>query len=223
MLVAGTTSSGKSEWLLTALASLVDTNTPRSLQLMLIDPKRVTLSRFHNQRFLLENVPLLETPAEAIRGLKQLIDLMEERYQLLSKYGCTDLAMLQTKVPDEAPPRIVCFCDEYGNLVAKKKDRELIELSINQLGAKARAAGIHLIVATQDPRAQIVSPILKANLGGRVCLRTVSALQSRMILEENGAESLLGHGDLLFKITGEPLRLQSPLLRDQEREKIFGQ
>ena len=221
MLVAGTAGSGKSEWLLTALASLIDTNTPQSLQLMLIDPKRVTLSQFQDQRFLLKNA-LLATPEEAIRGLKQLIDQMEERYQLLSKHGCTDLAMLQTKSPAEAPPRIVCFCDEYGNLVAKKKDRELIELSINQLGAKARAAGIHLIVATQDPRAQIVSPILKANLGGRVCLRTVSALQSRMILEENGAESLLGHGDLLFKITGEPLRLQAPLLGDQQRQEIFG-
>jgi DNA segregation ATPase FtsK/SpoIIIE, S-DNA-T family len=221
MLVAGTTSSGKSEWLLTALASLADTNTPRTLQLMLIDPKGVTLSQFHDRHFLLENA-LLTTPDEANRGLKQLIDLMEERYQLLSKHACTDLAALQTKVPDEAPPRIVCFCDEYGNLVAKKKDREQIELSINQLGAKARAAGVHLIVATQDPRAQIVSPILKANLGGRVCLRTVSALQSRMILEENGAESLLGQGDLLFKITGEPLRLQAPLLGDPEREEIFG-
>lgn len=220
MLVAGTAGSGKSEWLLTALASLADTNTPQSLQLMLIDPKRVTLSQFHDQRFLVENA-VLATPDEAIRGLKQLIDLMEARYLLLSKHGCTDLATLQTKVPDEAPPRIVCFCDEYGNLVAKKKDRELIELSINQLGTKARAAGIHLIVATQDPRAQIVSPILKANLGGRVCLRTVSALQSRMILEENGAEALLGHGDLLFKITGEPLRLQAPLLGDVEREEIF--
>ena len=222
MLVAGTAGSGKSEWLLTALASLVDTNTPQTLQLMLIDPKRVTLSQFQDHRFLLENA-LLATPEEAIRGLTQLIDLMEERYQLLREHGCTDLATLQTKAPDEAPPRVVCFCDEYGNLVAKKKDRELIELAINQLGAKARAAGIHLIIATQDPRAQIVSPILKTNLGGRVCLRTVSALQSRMILEENGAESLLGHGDLLFKITGEPLRLQSPLLGEWERGEILGQ
>jgi S-DNA-T family DNA segregation ATPase FtsK/SpoIIIE len=139
----------------------------------------------------------------------------------LGRYGCTDLAALRKKAPDEAPPRIVCFCDEYGNLVAKKKDRDLIEASINQLGAKARAAGIHLILATQDPRAQILSPILKTNLSGRVCLKTVSATQSRMMLEENGAESLLGHGDLLFKITGEPLRLQAPLLGHTERAELF--
>jgi len=106
--------------------------------------------------------------------------------------------------------------------VAAKKDREKIEMAINQLGAKARAAGIHLVIATQDPRAQILSPALKANLGGRVCLKTTSATQSRMIIEENGAEALLGHGDLLFKTTGDPVRLQAPLLEEDERIELFG-
>jgi S-DNA-T family DNA segregation ATPase FtsK/SpoIIIE len=221
MLVAGTAGSGKSEWLLTALASLVATNTPRTLQLMLIDPKRVTfLSQFHNRAFVLED-GLLATPEEAIGGLRRLTDLMEERYMLMSKHGSIDLAALQAKLGEDAPPRVVCFCDEYGNLVAKKKDRETIELSINQLGAKARAAGIHLVVATQDPRAQILSPTLKTNMSGRVCLKTVSAIQSRMMLEENGAESLLGNGDLLFKITGEALRLQSPMVGDADRVELF--
>jgi hypothetical protein len=221
MLVAGTAGSGKSEWLLTALASLVDTNTPQTLRLLLIDPKRVTfVSQFHNESFLIEN-GVMATPAEAIAALDKLIELMEARYKLLGRHGCTDLASLQMKAPGEAPPRIVCFCDEYGNLVAKKKDRDLIEASINQLGAKARAAGIHLILATQDPRAQILSPVLKTNLSGRICLKTVSATQSRMMLEENGAESLLGHGDLLFKINGEPLRLQAPLLGQTERTELF--
>jgi DNA segregation ATPase FtsK/SpoIIIE, S-DNA-T family len=220
MLVAGTAGSGKSEWLLTAMASLVATNTPSTLQFLLIDPKRVTLSQFRNTAFLLEK-SLLATPEEAIAALKRLTVLMEERYVLLHNHGCTDLAALQRKNPEKAPPRIVCVCDEYGNLVAKKRDREAIEMSINQLGAKARAAGIHLVVATQDPRAQIVSPVLKTNLGGRVCLKTVSAIQSRMILEENGGEALLGHGDLLFKVTGEALRLQAPLLEGPERAELF--
>jgi S-DNA-T family DNA segregation ATPase FtsK/SpoIIIE len=222
MLVAGTSGSGKSEWLLMALASLVDTNTPQTLQLMFIDPRGGALEQFHKRQFLLEGVEVRATPEEAISGLERLKELMEDRYALLSQHACTDLAGLQNKLGDDAPPRIVCFCDEYGNLAAKKKDRERIEFSINQLGAKARKAGIHLVVATQDPRAQIVSPILKANLGGRVCLRTVSSLQSRMILEENGAESLLGHGDLLFKITGEALRLQAPLVGEAERAELFG-
>ena len=130
------------------------------------------------------------------------------RRRLFAESRVPDLEALQ-KQSVCAPPRIVCFCDEYGNLVAQKKHRDAIENAINQLGAKARAAGIHLILATQDPRAQILSPILKANLGGRVCLRTTSSTQSRMMLEQNGAESLLGHGDLFFKTIGEPVRLQA--------------
>jgi DNA segregation ATPase FtsK/SpoIIIE-like protein len=146
---------------------------------------------------------------------------MEQRYVQLSRAACTDLEGLRRVMGTDAPPRIVCFCDEYGNLVAAKKNREMIEMAINQLGAKARAAGIHLVIATQDPRAQILSPALKANLGGRVCLRTTSSTQSRMVIDENGAEALLGHGDLLYKTTGDPVRLQAPLLEAQERIELF--
>jgi DNA segregation ATPase FtsK/SpoIIIE-like protein len=221
VLAAGTTGSGKSEWLRTALASLILTNTPQTLRIMLIDPKRVTFHEVSRSPFLFEQSPALYTPEEAIEGLNRLRDVMEQRYVELSRHGCADLPELQRKAGTEAPPRIVCFCDEYGNLVAEKKNRERMEAAINQLGAKARAAGIHLIVATQDPRAQILSPTLKSNLGGRVCLKTTSATQSRMMLEESGAEALLGHGDLLFKTTGEPVRLQAPLLETEERQAIF--
>ncbi len=86
-----------------------------------------------------------------------------------------------------------------------------------------RAAGIHLILATQNPRAQIDTHALKTNLDGRVCLRTASSAQSRMILEQNGAESLLGHGDLFYKTVGKPVRLQAPLLEDVERVELYGQ
>jgi len=222
VLVAGTTQSGKSQWLLTALASLLSTNRPETLRLMLIDPKRVTFQELSRTPFLLEGERILNTPEEAIQGLRRLSEVMEERYVQLSKAGCTDLQGLRRVMGADTPPRIVCFCDEYGNLVAAKKDRERIEMAINQLGAKARAAGIHLVIATQDPRAQILSPTLKANLGGRVCLKTTSDTQSRMVIEENGAEALLGHGDLLFKTTGDPVRLQAPLLEDDERMELFG-
>ena len=222
VLVAGTAGSGKSEWLLTALASLVATNTPQTLRLMLIDPKRVTFNRMSQSPFLLDRQPILYTAEEAIQGLQDLEQLMERRYVQLSATGCNDLQALRQAMGLLTPPRIVCFCDEYGNLVAAKKDRERIELAINQLGAKARAAGIHLVIATQDPRAQILSPTLKANLAGRVCLKTTSAIQSQMMLEESGAEALLGHGDLLFKTTGEPVRLQAPLLNEEERVDLFG-
>ncbi len=222
LLVAGTTSSGKSEWLRTALASLLATNTPDTLRLMLIDPKRVTFQELWQSPFLLDREPILYTPEEAIRGLRRLSEIMEERYAQLSEAGCTDLERLRRVMGANTPPRIVCFCDEYGNLVATKKYRETIEMAINQLGAKARAAGIHMVIATQDPRAQILSPALKANLGGRVCLKTTSATQSRMVLDENGAEALLGYGDLLHKTTGDPVRLQAPLMDDEERIELFG-
>jgi hypothetical protein len=226
ILAAGTTGSGKSEWLRMAAASLIATNTERTLRLMLIDPKRVTFGELEHSPHLLDagehaGGALLCTPEEAIGGLHRLIELMEERYRLFAENGVTDLDALGKKV-SALHPRIVCFCDEYGNLVAQKKHRDLIEAAINQLGAKARAAGIHLIVATQDPRAQILSPALKTNLGGRVCLRTTSSTQSRMMLDQNGAESLLGNGDLFFKTAGEPIRLQAPLLEDTERREFFG-
>jgi DNA segregation ATPase FtsK/SpoIIIE-like protein len=222
VLVAGTAGSGKSEWLRMALASLLATNTPETLRLMVIDPKRVTFQDLPQSPFLLDSQPILYTPDEAIHGLAKLSEIMEQRYVQLSKAGCTDLQALRRVLGPQTPPRIVCFCDEYGNLVAEKKNRERIEGAINQLGAKARAAGIHLVVATQDPRAQILSPALKSNLGGRVCLKTTSATQSRMMMDDNGAETLLGHGDLLFKVTGDAVRLQAPLLEDVERTELFG-
>jgi hypothetical protein len=226
ILAAGTTGSGKSEWLRMAVASLIATNTVETLRLVLIDPKRVTFGELECSPYLLDAGggavgALLYTPEEAIAGLRHLIELMEERYRVFAVKGVTDLDSLSRKDAIQYP-RIVCFCDEYGNLVAQKKNREAIEAAINQLGAKARAAGIHLIVATQDPRAEILSPALKANLGGRVCLRTMSGTQSRMILDQNGAESLIGYGDLLFKTAGEPVRLQAPLLEDAERRELFG-
>ena len=226
ILAAGTAGSGKSEWLRMAAASLLATNTPQTLKLMVIDPKRVTFRELESSPYLLDGVEgsggaLLYTPEEALGGLLRLSDLMEERYRIFAEKCVLDLEALNKRCED-AVPRIVCFCDEYGNLVAQKKHRDALENAINQLGAKARAAGIHLVLATQDPRAQILSPALKTNLSGRVCLRTTSSMQSRMMLEQNGAESLLGHGDLFFKTIGEPVRLQAPFLVDAERVELFG-
>ena len=161
------------------------------------------------------------TPDEAIAGFNMLIQAMEERYELFAIHSCADLSSLQRKKPEMKLPRIVLFCDEYGNLVARKKDRDAIEMAIVQLGAKARAAGIHLVVATQDPRAQILTPSLKNNLDARVCLRTASSTQSRMMLEQNGAESLLGKGDLLFRRAGQITRLQALLLDEAESTSLF--
>jgi hypothetical protein len=223
ILVAGTTGSGKSEWLRTALASLIATNTPETLRVVLIDPKRVAFGAARKSPFLLYPNALLFTAEESISGFDLLTQAMEMRYALFEKHQCVDLDALRRKLPNLALPRIVLFCDEYGNLVATRKHRERIEGAITQLAAKARAAGIHLILATQDPRATIFSPAVKANLDARVCLRTASATQSRMMLEQTGAESLLGRGDLLFRRAGEIVRLQAPLLEDADAAELFGE
>jgi S-DNA-T family DNA segregation ATPase FtsK/SpoIIIE len=166
---------------------------------------------------------MLVSAEEAIAGFELLIQTMEDRYRLFDEHRCNDLDALGRARPGLHLPRIVLFCDEYGNLVAKRRDREAIELAIQQLAAKARAAGIHLVIATQDPRAQILSPALKTNLDARVCLRTASSTQSRMMLEQNGAESLLGNGDLLFRKVGQTVRLQALLLQDEDSAALFGE
>jgi DNA segregation ATPase FtsK/SpoIIIE-like protein len=222
VLAAGTTNSGKSEWLRTALASLIATNTPETLRVLIVDPKRVTFGMMRHWPYLLYPGALLFTPEEAIAGFELLMREMDERYRLFETHRCNSLEALRQKRPEIALPRIVLFSDEYGNLVARRKDREAIESAIVQLGAKARAAGIHLVIATQDPRAQILSPALKNNLDARVCLKTASATQSRMMLEQNGAESLLGHGDLLFRRAGQVVRLQALLLEAADSADLFG-
>jgi DNA segregation ATPase FtsK/SpoIIIE-like protein len=113
-------------------------------------------------------------------------------------------------------------CDEYADLVsAGKSIRRDVETGISRLGAKARAAGIHLLVATQRPSRDIVAGTLKANMSCKVALKTQSAIESRIILEESGAENLLGHGDLLFADIGKPIRLQAPYLSESERAQIM--
>lgn len=212
LLVAGTTGSGKSEWLRAMLASLLAANDRRTLRLVLIDPKRVAFEAFEGSPRLWRDVVY---PDEQDAGgvLDELIDEMERRYRL----GITDLR-LHNATAGEPLPRIVCVCDEYADLLdgVDRKARRALELRIRRLGAKARGAGIHLVFATQRPSADVVGGTIRANLVARVALRVDSALNSRIVLEQPGAESLLGRGDLLFRSLGDPVRLQSPYVRDDE-------
>ena len=146
---------------------------------------------------------------------------MELRYRDFEANGADDLAVYVRKTKDRKP-RIVCVCDEYADLVtANKTVRKEIERCISRLGSKARAAGIHLILATQRPSRDIVAGVLKANMSCKVALLTSSAVESRIILGEPGAEKLLGRGDLLFCDIGKPVRLQAPYLPEEERVAIF--
>lgn len=222
ILVAGSAGSGKSEWLRSALAGLLLTNGPDTLKLVLIDPKRNAFNELKNSPFLFDEKSLVypdECPAAGV--LARLADEMDARYKLMSEInaGCLKEYVRKT---GKAVPRIVCFCDEYADLVSgPKKERKEVEGQIGRLGAKARAAGIHLIIATQHPSREIIKGALQTNIPARVGLKTAKAIESRMLLNVNGAEKLLGKGDLLFKDIGDPVRLQSPYLSEEDRKRIF--
>lgn len=222
VLISGVAGSGKSEWLRTALASLLVSNTPRTLRLILIDPKRNAFPDLANSPFLLRDDALLYPPQDdVVPVLDELIAEMERRYQSFAETRSDDLSDFARKTGD-AMPRIVVACDEFADLVmASRQQRVAIESALNRLGQKARAAGIHLLLATQTPRREVITGILRANTPARVALRVTTAVESRLILDVGGAEKLLGRGDLLFRSNHDPVRLQAPYLPDAERAAIF--
>jgi hypothetical protein len=221
LLVAGTSGSGKSEWLRTAIAGLVLSNTPRTLQLILIDPKYSAFGDLEKSPFLWKNKGVIHPADHSVPDLlDELIAEMEDRNRLFKQLYCDDLAAY-VHSSGKPMPRLICFCDEYFDLVADKAARREVEPRIARLGAKGRSAGIHLVLATQYPKADVVTGVIKANLSGRVCFRVTDAKQSQVILGSSGAEKLLGNGDLFFLDIGEPVRLQAPYLPKAEREFIF--
>jgi hypothetical protein len=209
VLVVGTAGSGKSIWLRAAIASLVETNTPATLQLVLIDPKRNAFTAWRNSEYLREPI-VFPDEASPVAVLQGLIEEMEARYKRMADADVDDLGALVRR-EGRTTPRIVCVCDEYADLIEHGDDRKQVEMAIARLGAKARAAGIHLVLATQTPRRDIVSGTIKANLPTCVGLRVSSGAEAR-IIETPGADLLLGHGDLILKSIGEPQRLQGALL-----------
>jgi DNA segregation ATPase FtsK/SpoIIIE, S-DNA-T family len=220
LLVAGTTGSGKTEWLRVAVAGLMASNTPETLRLLLIDPKRNAFHALREPAFLF--APIIYPDEQSVaEALARLVDEMEARYQRLGQTGANSLAEYVRRT-GETMPRIVCLCDEYADLLQRgRPERQALEQQIFRLGAKARAAGIHLILATQQPSREIIKGALDANIPARVGLRMEKAIESRMLLGDSGAEQLLGRGDLLFKDIGDPDRLQSAYVPDDEFSQIL--
>jgi S-DNA-T family DNA segregation ATPase FtsK/SpoIIIE len=211
-LVGGTTGSGKSEFLRSLLLSLLYRHSPQQLKIALVDPKRVTFPEFEQMPWLLS--PVVKDSEDAIALMEQLVSDMEQRYQLFEAAKCSHLdAYNQQQIQRQKSPipRMVCIFDEYADFMAEKEVRNALELSIKRLGAMARAAGIHLIIATQRPEAGVVTPIIRSNLPGRVALRTASEADSAIILggKQTEAAYLLGKGDLLYQVGAQLQRLQS--------------
>jgi S-DNA-T family DNA segregation ATPase FtsK/SpoIIIE len=210
-LVGGTTGSGKSEFLRSLLLSLLYRHSPDQLKIALVDPKRVTFPEFAQMRWLYS--PVVKDSENAIDLMTELVAEMESRYRRFEIAGCADINSYNQKKLNQPLPRIVCIFDEYADFMAEKETRNELELSIKRLGAMARAAGIHLIIATQRPEAKVVTPIIRSNLPGRVALRTASEADSMIILggKQTAAAYLLGKGDLLYQVGAQLQRLQTLL------------
>jgi hypothetical protein len=213
LLVAGTTGSGKTEWLRVAIRGLTCLNTPMTLRFVLIEPKRTAFTEFTDSAYLLTPESLVFPDAQPVEDvLKGLVSEMERRYVLFQKAGVDNVNQYAVATR-QVLPRIVCVCDEYYALIAgDTKKRKAIEIQVSLLGAKARAASIHLILATQQPSREVVKGVLDSNIPARVGLMMVKREESKMLLGQAGAENLLGKGDLLYRDIGDPIRLQAPLL-----------
>ncbi len=222
ILAAGSAGSGKNEWLRAVLAGLILTNSPETLRLVLIDLRRNVFNELKESSFLLSRKALVYPDEQsAAQVLKNLADEMDERYRIFH-HAAVDTRDQFARTFRKGMPRIVCMCDEYFDLINREKsERKSLEAQILRLGAKARAAGIHLVIATQQPCRQTIKGVLDAIIPARVGLKMSRAIESNMLLNQKGAEALLGQGDLLFKDIGDPIRLQAPYLLPEERITFF--
>lgn len=227
LLVAGSTGSGKSVAVNGIIASILMKARPDQVKFMMVDPKMVELSVYNDIPHLL--IPVVTNPRKASKALQKVVDEMENRYELFAKVGVRNIAGFNAKVEEfnsqseykQIPLSfIVVIVDELADLmmVASKE----VEDAIIRLGQKARAAGIHMILATQRPSVDVISGLIKANVPSRVAFAVSSGTDSRTILDENGAEKLLGRGDMLFKPINEnhPVRLQGSFISDDDVERI---
>ena len=206
-LIAGTSGSGKSELLKSIVASLIANNTVSSLKLAIVDPKILTFTGVNGSPFLVE--PVITDVKAAVVLLKSTVEEMDRRYQRLAAEGQTSLKERWEAGMGDIPYLILIF-DEFADLIlADRESKKTFEELVVRLAAKGRAAGIHLLLATQRPDRNIVTGLIKANLPLKICLRVTSGTNSQIVLDEPGAESLLGRGDLLCEAGRGIVRAQS--------------
>jgi DNA segregation ATPase FtsK/SpoIIIE, S-DNA-T family len=221
ILIAGTTGSGKSGCVNSMLSSVLLHASPNDVRLVLVDPKRVELNHYEGIPHLL--TPVVTSPRLAANVLSNLIKEMEERYGVMSRSKTRNLVELNRvrERSGEAPlPYILCVIDELADLMMVAPAD--VEDSIIRLAQKSRAVGIHLVLATQRPSADVITGMIKANVPARIAFAVSSQTDSRVILDQNGAESLLGQGDMLFRPAGESrtARIQGAFIAEEEIERL---
>lgn len=216
LLVAGTTGSGKSVALNCFLISLIKNKTPDELKLLIVDPKRVEFVQYRDSGFLLQN-PITEEH-DALAALDCLIEEMERRYCLLESESCRNIAELHQKGVNL--PFIVCVVDEFADLVLTAG--RAAEKKIQSLAQKARACGIHLIIATQRPSVDVITGVIKANFPARIAYKVSSGFDSKTILDQTGAENLTGRGDSFYLEAGKELkRVHCAYICNEDINKIL--
>ena len=221
MLIAGSTGSGKSVCINDIIISMVYKSSPQEIQMILIDPKVVELSVFGRLPHL--RVPVVTEPKKAASALRWAVNEMDMRYRKFSEVGSRDLARYNSLMddPKKRMAKLVIIIDELADLMMVAP--EDVEDSICRIAQLGRAAGIHLIVATQRPSADIITGLIKANIPSRCAFAVSSSIDSRIILDATGAEKLLGRGDMLFHPNGagKPTRCQGAYVSDEEVERVM--
>ncbi len=221
MLIAGTTGSGKSVCTNSLIVSLLYKSSPEDVRLIMVDPKVVELSGYNGIPHLL--IPVVTDPKKAAGALQWAVTEMMKRYRLFSDIGAKDLNSYNAHMREqgqEKMPHIVIIIDELADLmlVAKKE----VEESICRVAQMGRAAGMHLIIATQRPSADVITGLMKANIPSRIAFAVASAMESRIILDSNGAEQLVGKGDMFYAPLGigKPMRVQGCMITEEEVARV---
>ncbi len=223
VLVAGTTGSGKSGCVNAILSSILMHASPNDVRLVLVDPKQVELNHYEHVPHLL--TPVVTSPRLAANVLANLIGEMESRYGIMGQARCRNLAELnrvRAKAGEAPLPHILCVIDELADLMMVSPAE--VEDSIIRLAQKSRATGIHLVLATQRPSTDIITGTIKVNIPARIAFAVSSQTDSRVILDQGGAEALLGQGDMLFRDAGTSklARIQGAFVTEEEIAKITG-
>lgn len=231
LLIAGSTGSGKSVCMNTLIMSLLYHFTPYELKLILVDPKYVELEMYRPLPHLI--TPVVNDPTKVPYALRWGVNEMERRYQILARVKAKNLNSFNNRPPDPEPvldedgevippkmPLLVIIVDELADIMMTEARKD-VETSICRIAQKGRAAGIHLVIATQTPRKDIITGVIKANLPTKIAFKVSTGMDSRVILDAQGAEKLLGKGDMLFKgPSGETERIQGSMVSDPEIQKV---